>query len=173
VLTEQSGPGKGFLAELCRDWEIEAGRATVYGLRVISLRIGFVLGPDGGALAQMKPIFRAFVGGKLGSGKQWMPWIHVDDVAGLCVHAVEHEIHGVWNATAPNPVTNSTFTKELGGALGRPALLPVPGFALKMVFGEVGQHMLDSARVVPEAALKAGYGFRFTDVGTALRDAVR
>jgi uncharacterized protein (TIGR01777 family) len=173
VLTEDSGVGSGFLAETCQAWENEAGRATIFGLRVIKLRIGFVLGRNGGALARMIPAFRAFAGGKLGSGKQWMPWIHLDDVAGLFVHAVENEVEGVWNATSPNPVTNAVFTRELAHAVGRPALLPVPGLALKLAFGEVGQHMLDSARVVPRAAMAAGYQFRFPDLDAALRDILK
>jgi uncharacterized protein (TIGR01777 family) len=172
VLTEDSGVGRGFLAELCQTWENEAGRATIFGLRVVKLRVGFVLGRHGGALARMIPAFRALAGGKLGSGKQWMPWIHLDDVAELFVNAVENDVEGVWNATAPNPVTNAEFTRELARAVGRPALVPVPGLALKLAFGEVGQHMLDSARVVPARALAAGYTFRFPDLEGALRDIV-
>jgi uncharacterized protein (TIGR01777 family) len=170
VLTESSTPGSGFLADVCRGWEAEADRAGEFGLRVIKLRIGFVLGKGGGALAQMVPAFRAFVGGRLGSGRQWMPWIHVDDVAEMFVHALENDIAGVWNATSPNPVTNTVFTLEMGKVLRRPALFPVPPFALKLVFGELGQHMLDSSRVIPDAALKAGFRFRFPELGPSLRD---
>lgn len=169
VLTETSRQGDGFLADLCRDWELEADRATALGVRVVKLRIGFVLGRDGGALEKMAPAFRAGVGGRLGSGKQWMPWIHADDVAGLFVHAVESDIAGVWNATAPNPVTNAEFTRELAAALHRPAIFPVPGWALKLAFGQIGQHMLDSTRVVPEAALEAGYRFEYAELRGALR----
>jgi uncharacterized protein (TIGR01777 family) len=170
VLTEASTPGSGFLADVCRSWEAEADRAAEFGLRVVKLRIGFVLGKDGGALARMVPAFRAFVGGRLGSGKQWMPWIHVSDVADMFVHAVENDIAGVWNATSPNPVTNAEFTREMGKALHRPALFPVPPFALKLAFGEMGQHMLDSARVIPDAPLKANFQFEYPDLGQALRD---
>jgi len=170
VLTESSTPGSGFLADVCRDWEAEADRAAEFGLRVVKLRIGFVLGKGGGALAQMVPAFRAFVGGRLGSGKQWMPWIHVSDVAEMFVHAVESDIRGVWNATAPNPVTNADFTREMGKSLHRPAVFPVPPFALKLAFGELGQHMLDSSRVIPQAALKAGFLFRYPELAGALRD---
>lgn len=170
VLTESSGPGSGFLADVCRAWEEEAGRAADFGLRVVKLRVGFVLGKDGGALAQMAPAFRAFVGGRLGSGRQWMPWIHAADLAEMFVYATENGVSGVWNACSPNPVTNAAFTKELGSVLGRPTLFPVPPFALKLAFGEVGQHMLDSARVVPEAALKAGYRFRYPELGPALKN---
>jgi uncharacterized protein len=170
VLTESSAPGSGFLADVCRGWETEASRAAELGLRVVRLRIGFVLGKNGGALAQMVPAFRAFVGGRLGSGKQWMPWIHVNDVAEMFVHAVESDISGVWNATSPNPVTNAVFTREMGKALHRPAVLPVPPFALKVAFGEMGQHMLDSSRVIPDAPLKAGFQFQYPDLGPALRN---
>lgn len=173
TLTENSPPGRGFLAEVCQAWEAEADRAAEFGLRVMKLRIGFVLGKDGGALAQMSPIFRAGLGGRLGSGKQWMPWIHVEDVAELFASAAESTVSGVWNATSPNPVTNRDFTREMGRALHRPAVNPVPGFALKIVFGELGQHMLDSARVVPEAALKAGAKFRYPELGGALRELLR
>jgi uncharacterized protein (TIGR01777 family) len=170
VLTETSTPGSGFLAEVCREWEAEADRAAEFGLRVVKLRIGFVLGKSGGALARMVPAFRAFVGGRLGSGKQWMPWIHVSDVAEMFVYAVESDISGVWNATAPNPVANAQFTREMGKALHRPALFPVPPFALELAFGEMGQHMLDSARVIPDAALKANFKFQYPELGQALRD---
>jgi uncharacterized protein (TIGR01777 family) len=168
VLAEGSAPGKGFLVDVCRQWEAEADRAATLGLRVAKLRIGFVLGKDGGALGQMAPIFRAGLGGPLGSGKQWMPWIHADDVAELFAHAVEAPVSGVWNATAPHPVTNAEFTRELGKALHRPAMFPVPPFALKLAFGELAQHMLDSARVIPEAATKVGFAFRYETVDKAL-----
>jgi hypothetical protein len=170
VLTESSGPGSGFLVDVCRGWEAEADRAVELGLRVIKLRIGFVLGKDGGALAQMVPAFRAGVGGRLGSGKQWMPWIHVSDVAEMFAYAAENEIAGVWNASSPNPVTNAEFTREMGKTLHRPAVIPLPPFALKLAFGEMGQHMLDSSRVIPEAALKANFKFQYPEPGAALRD---
>jgi uncharacterized protein (TIGR01777 family) len=170
ILTEASTPGTGFLADTCRAWEAEADRARRFGMRVVKIRIGFVLGNDGGALQKMVPAFRAFLGGKLGSGKQWMPWVHVDDVAEIFAYAVENEISGVWNATAPNPVRNAEFTKELAGALGRPALFPVPRPALKLAFGEFAEHMLDSARVIPDNLTKAGFQFRYPDLGPALRN---
>jgi hypothetical protein len=172
VLTESSTPGSGFLVDVCRGWEAEADRAAQFGLRVVKLRIGFVLGKDGGALGKMLPAFRCFAGGRLGTGKQWMPWIHAADVARLFVHAVETDIQGVWNAAAPNPVRNSEFTKELASAVHRPAVFPVPPFALKLAFGEFAQHMLDSARVVPEAATNAGFRFEYPDLRPALRQLV-
>jgi hypothetical protein len=170
VLTESSAPGAGFLVDVCKSWEAEADRARESGLRVAKLRIGFVLGKDGGALAKIVPAFRAFSGGRLGSGKQWMPWIHVADVAEMFAHAVENDVSGVWNATSPSPLTNAVFTAELAASLHRPALFPAPQFALKLAFGEFAQHMLDSARVVPEAALRAGFHFRYPDLEPALSD---
>ncbi len=173
VLTEASGPGEGFLADVCRAWEDEAERARGFGLRVIRMRIGFVLGTDGGALAQMLPVFRAGAGGRLGSGRQWMPWIHADDVAEAITHAVEKDVAGVWNVTSPNPVRNSEFTEKLAAAVHRPAIVPVPQIALKLAFGELAHHMLDSARVVPEEPVKAGFRFRFPELGPALADLTR
>jgi uncharacterized protein (TIGR01777 family) len=170
ILTEASIPGTGFLADTCRAWEAEADRARNLGMRVVKIRIGFVLGKDGGALKKMVPAFRAFVGGRLGSGKQWMPWVHVDDVAEVFTYAVENEISGVWNATSPNPVRNKEFTRQLAGALGRPALFPVPAVALKLAFGEFAQHMIDSARVIPEILTMSGFQFRHPELGGALRD---
>ena len=169
VLTEVSAPGSGFLADTCRLWEQEASCAGEFGIRVMKLRIGFVLG-DGGALEKMVPAFKAFVGGRLGSGKQWMPWIHVDDVADLFVYAVKNDVSGVWNATSPHPVRNAEFTRELAAVLHRPALFPVPPLALKAAFGELAQHMIDSARVVPEAAIGAGFEFRHPELAGALRN---
>jgi len=173
ILTETSSPGTGFLVDVCKEWEAEADRAAEFGLRVVKLRIGFVLGKGGGALATILPAFQFFAGGRLGSGKQWMPWIHSADVCEMMVRAAEDEsIRGVWNATAPNPVTNNEFTRELASAVHRPALFPVPSFALKAAFGEFAQHMLDSARVIPEAAVGAGYRFRYPDLKPALLDLV-
>ena len=172
ILTESSPPGTGFLVDVCKGWEEEADRAAGFGIRVIKLRVGFVLGKNGGALAKMLPAFRAFAGGRLGSGKQWMPWIHVADIAELFTYAVENEVSGVWNATAPNPVRNSQFTDSLASAVSRPALFPVPPIALKLAFGEFAQHMLDSARVVPEAALGQGFHFRYPNLKPALQNLI-
>ena len=172
LLTESAHAGEGFLTDVCREWEKEASRAVDFGLRVVSLRIGFVLGKQGGALAQMLPAFRAFAGGRLGSGKQWMPWIHVCDVAHMFIYAAESGLSGVWNATAPNPVTNAEFTRELGKVLHRPTMFAVPAFALRLAFGEFGPHMLDSARAIPDSAFKAGYTFRYPELEPALRNLV-
>ena len=174
LLTETSLTGEGFLADVCREWETEADRATQYGLRVVKLRIGFVLGTDGGALKEMLPAFRMGVGGRLGfSGKQWMPWIHVDDLCGI-IHrvATDSSINGVWNAVSPNPVRNREFTREMGKVLHRPTIFPAPAAALKVLFGEFAEHMLDSSRVLPEAAEKAGFQFQYRELGSALRNLI-
>lgn len=168
ILQENAGPGRGFLAQVCMGWEAEADRAAQFGVRVVKLRIGIVLGPDGGALQPMRPVFRAGLGGKLGSGRQFMPWIHVEDVVGMIRHAATHDVSGAMNCTAPNPVTNAEFTAALGKAVHRPTIFPVPGFVLRLLFGEMGAHMLDSARVVPKAALRSGYEFQYPELAGAL-----
>ena len=169
VLTEESAQGQGFLAEICQQWEVQARQATELGLRVVCLRTGIVLGTESGALPQMLTPFRLGVGGKLGSGKQWMPWIHIEDIVGLFDLALKSErLKGAVNGCAPNPVTNEDFSKELGAALHRPALISVPEFSLKLLFGEMAQVVLASDRALPKAALAAGYQFRFPLLSSAL-----
>ncbi len=172
ILTENSTLGKGFLADVCRAWEAEADRAAWFGVRVVKIRIGFVLGRNGGAMKSITPLFRLGLGGPLGSGKQWMPWVHENDITRLFIWAAENEVSGVFNGVAPNPVTNKEFTRALASALHRPAILPAPGFAIKAALGELGQHVLDSARVIPEAALQAGFKFQFSDLNSALSTVV-
>jgi uncharacterized protein (TIGR01777 family) len=171
ILTETSSPGSGFLPGVVKEWE-ESGRAAeALGIRVISLRFGMVLGP-GGALAKLLTPFRLGVGGRLGSGRQWMSWIHIDDAAGLIRFAIESAagiaLYGSVNATAPHPVTNDEFTRRLASALHRPAIFPVPTFALKMVFGEMSEVLLDSRRVLPAAAQAAGYRFQYPELAPAV-----
>jgi uncharacterized protein (TIGR01777 family) len=171
VLTESSPPGQGFLAEVCVEWERVAARAEedVAGVRVVNLRTGVALGRDGGALDHMLPIFHRGAGGHLGSGRQWMSWIHLDDLTSLFEFALtDARLRGPVNATAPQPVTNAEFTHALGAALHRPAVLPVPAFALKLKFGEMASVLLDSQRVVPETAQAAGFQFRYPEIGPAL-----
>jgi len=170
LLTESSPAGSGFLADVCKEWEQQADLAASLGMRVVKLRTGIVLGKNGGALQKILPPFRAFVGGKIGSGRQWMSWIHLDDLVGVIRHAIEHPLNGVVNGTAPNPATNSQFTGELAVALRRPALFPVPAFALKAMFGEMSEMLLSSQRVLPKAAESGGYRFQFPQLGEALRD---
>ena len=170
ILTETSAAGQGFLAEVVTDWEREAQAAEALGIRVVSLRFGVVLGP-GGALAKMETPFRLGLGGRIGSGRQWMSWIHVEDAAGLMLFALENTaLHGPVNATSPQPVTNREFTRELAGALHRPAIFPVPESALKLLFGEMAGMLLDSQRVLPKAAEAAGFRFRHPELASAFRD---
>jgi uncharacterized protein (TIGR01777 family) len=170
VLTEASPPATGFLADVCREWEQEADLAEALGIRVVKLRFGIALGKKGGALEKMLPPFRAFVGGKVGTGSQWMSWIHIADIVGLIRHAIFHRVSGVVNATAPNPVRNREFAGELGAALHRPAIFPVPALALRIFLGEMASVLLASQRVLPKAAESTGYRFAFPELGEALRD---
>jgi uncharacterized protein (TIGR01777 family) len=168
VLTESSAPGSGFLPEVCVAWEREAQAAEAFGMRVVRVRTGVVLDARGGALVRMLPPFRMGVGGRLGSGRQWMSWIHLEDLAALFQFALESQVRGPLNGVAPNPVTNSDFTRELAHALRRPAVFPVPGFALRLLFGEMADVLLASQRVVPGAAEAAGFRFRFPQLAPAL-----
>lgn len=174
ILTEQSPPGSDFLAQTSVAWEQEASQARPLGMRVVVLRIGLVLGCGGGALEKMLPPFRLGLGGRIASGRQWMPWIHLDDVVGLIEFAAGAErLDGALNATAPKPVRNAEFTSALASALGRPALLPVPTLALKLIFGEMAELLTVSQRVQPAAALAAGYSFRFPELAGALENLLR
>jgi uncharacterized protein (TIGR01777 family) len=174
ILTEESAPGQGFLAELCTLWEEEADRIREFGLRVVKVRIGVVLEKDGGALQKMLPLFRMGVGGKLGNGKQWMSWIHREDLLRMIVWAAATpSVAGVLNGTAPAPVTNAQFTRELARVLRRPALIPTPEFVLRLAYGEMADVLFDSARVIPGAAQKLGFQFAFNDLPSALRAILR
>jgi uncharacterized protein (TIGR01777 family) len=170
VLTESSAAGTGFMAEVCIAWEREADVAEALGMRVVKVRTGVVLGANGGALTMMIKPFKAGMGGKLGSGHQWMSWIHLDDLVGIFLHVLENSLRGPVNGTAPNPVTNEEFTKNLAHALHRPAVFPVPAFMLKTMFGEMSEVMLASQRVLPKAAEAAGYQFRYPEVAGALEN---
>lgn len=173
LLSEDSPPGEGFLPDVCRDWEAEAQAAEALGVRVVTVRIGVVLGRGGGALAKMLPLFRAGVAGRIGDGKQWMPWIHVDDVVGLLLHAAREErVRGPMNAAAPELVTNARFTRELARAVHRPALFPAPAPLLRLALGEMAGVVLASQRVVPEKALATGYRFVHPSLPEALAEAV-
>ena len=169
ILTESSAPADDYLAEVCKEWEQEAQLAESLGIAVARIRIGIVLGKGGGALEKMLPPFKAFVGGRIGSGEQWMSWIHIDDLVGIMHHALTNPTSGVFNGTAPNPVTNSDFTATLASSLGRPAIFPVPGFALKLMFGEMASMLLGSQRVLPRATEAAGYKFQYPELAPALK----
>jgi hypothetical protein len=170
ILTEQSGGGKGFAAELGRDWEEESRIAADAGIRTVNLRIGLVLSGQGGALAKMLPAFKMGLGGRLGSGRQWWSWIHLDDIAGGIQHVMrEGAISGPVNFVAPNPVRNEEFTRVLAAVLGRPALLPMPAFVARLALGEMAQElMLSSQRVAPEKLLGSGFRFQYGDLRKAL-----
>jgi len=169
--TEVSPVGTDFLAKVCQEWETEAQKADAFGIRVVMVRIGLVLGLGGGLLTQVLPPFKMGVGGILGSGRQWMSWIHVDDVIGIVIHALENEeIRGPLNATAPVPVRNVEFTKTLGTVLRRPTLLPVPTFGLRLMMGEFADFVVLSQNVLPEKTEVSGYEFRYRTLEPALRD---
>jgi uncharacterized protein (TIGR01777 family) len=169
ILTESSSPGDGFLADVTREWESAADEAVPLGIRVVKVRTGIALGTEGGTLKKMLPIFRAGVGGRIASGRQWMSWIHADDLADLFMFAVRQEtVHGVLNGTAPDPVTNAEFTRELASALHRPAVFPVPLFAMRLLYGEMADVVVASQRVLPRAAEEAGFRFRYPELCGAL-----
>ncbi|HEX9664141.1 MAG TPA: TIGR01777 family oxidoreductase [Candidatus Binatia bacterium] len=169
TLTEESPPGNDFLAQLCAAWEAEANKAKELGLRVALVRTGIVLGKGKGALAKMVAPFKFFAGGRLGSGKQWFPWIHLDDEAGLIKFLIDNEkAEGPFNATAPNPVTMDEFCKALGKVLNRPSWAPVPSSMLSLMLGEMAEMLLTGQRALPAAALKLGYQFKYQNVFDAL-----
>ena len=172
-LDESSPPGTDFLAGVCVEWEQAALTAKSLGMRVVCVRIGVVLGGGGGALARMLTPFRMGLGGRLGSGKQWMPWVAMDDVVGLFLHALSSpDVEGPMNAVAPTPVTNADFTQALGRAVHRPAILPVPALALRLALGEMSGVLLGSQKVIPRRALASGYVFRQVDLDACLQAAV-
>jgi uncharacterized protein len=170
VVDEFSAAGSGFLADVCRAWEAEAAGATSCGVRVVFVRIGFVLG-KGGALKLLRPLFKLGLGGKLGSGRQWMSGVHVEDVAGMIVWALENErLQGAVNAVMPEPFRNVDFTRELARGVRRPAIFPAPAFALRLAFGELAGSMLASTRVMPRVARAEGYAYQFATLPSAVAD---
>lgn len=174
-LDEQAPAGKGFLAELCQQWEAATRVAEEAGIRVVHLRLGVVLGPGGGALERMLPLFRAGLGGRLGNGRQWMSWISLDDAVEAMLFALETPgLSGPVNMTAPSPVTNAEFTRVLGMQLRRPAMLPVPAFALRLALGQMAEEtLLASARVFPGKLTAAGFQFRHAALKDALAAALQ
>ncbi|MGQ0697175.1 MAG: TIGR01777 family oxidoreductase [Panacagrimonas sp.] len=171
TLTESSTPGDDFAAQLCRDWESAALKAEGLGIRVCRVRTGVVLDRDGGALAKMLPAFRLGAGGPIGSGRQWMSWITRRDLVRLLVWLAQTPtLSGAFNGTAPVPVRQADFARALAGALHRPAVLPMPAFALRMLFGgEMAGLLLGGQRVLPQAALSLGFSFEHADIGSAMR----
>lgn len=171
VMTESSPPGTDVLADICRDWEAAADPAREAGVRVCHSRTGIVLDPAGGALPKMALPFKLFVGGRIGSGKQWVSWIHHADMTALLLFALDTPtFSGPFNAVAPTPVTNAEFSRTLAKVLGRPNLFPAPVFALRVLLGEIAEVVAGGQRATPQAATEAGYRFRFTELETALRE---
>lgn len=172
TITESSlTSSTGFLAEVGTVWETEGRKAEPAGVRYVPIRIALVLGKNGGAIPLMKTVFQSGLGGKLGSGRQWMPWIHIADVAALFLHALETEsVRGPVNGTSPNPIRNEEFTKVMGELLRRPTLFAAPEFALRMLPANEASLILDSLRIIPEKALQTGFLFRFPDLRAALTD---
>ena len=170
---ETQPPGRDWLAEVCVRWENQADTAKL-GARVVRVRTGIVLDAEGGALAKMLPPFKAGIGGPIGGGKQYMPWIHLDDLVGIYLAALDSpDFSGAINASAPNPVTNKEFSHALGRALHRPAVAPVPGFTIKAMYGEMAQIVLTGVRMVPGRAAELGYEFRHPELDEALRDTLK
>ena len=168
VLDESAGPGSGFLSEICQQWEAAAAQAAD-ALRVVSLRTGIVLARDAGALPMMALPFRFGFGGRTGSGRQWVPWIQIDDAVGTIRHALQDDaLHGAVNAVAPNPVRNAELASEIARALHRPCLLPVPAFVLRVALGDLSDELLGSRRCIPQRMLDAGFEFTHTESGAAL-----
>lgn len=173
ILTEDSSRGEGFLPEVCAEWEAEAEKAEAFA-RVVRMRIGVVLAKDGGAIEKMLTPFKFGVGGTVGSGKQWMSWIALDDIISIINFFLDEEnLSGAFNLTAPNPVTNEEFTKALGHALSRPTILPIPEFAVRLMFGEMGETLLlGGARVLPKRLQEAGYKFKYETIADAMKHVV-
>jgi uncharacterized protein len=169
TLNEDSKPGDDFLARLCVDWEAQAQKADSLGVRVCLLRTGIVLAKGEGALKKMVPPFKMFLGGPLGSGRQWLPWIHIDDEVGLIQFLIENErVRGGFNGTAPNPVTMAEFSKTLGDVLNRPSWARVPPSILALMVGEMAEMLLHGQRAIPEAAIKLGFKFKYPNLKLAL-----
>jgi uncharacterized protein (TIGR01777 family) len=170
ILTEESAPGDDFLARLVVDWEASAAAAREAGVRVCHPRIGLVLGRHGGMLEKMLPAFKAYVGGPVGTGAQYMGWIHIDDTVRSLEHALDTDLSGAFNVTAPDPITMDAFARALGEAMNRPALLRVPCFAVELALGARSEAVLNGQRAVPEVLSKRGFAFVFPEISSALAD---
>ncbi|MBN1932599.1 MAG: TIGR01777 family oxidoreductase [Desulfobacterales bacterium] len=174
TLTEEEPNGDGFLAQVCADWEKEARRAEEKGIRVATTRFGIVLGKNGGALKKMIAAFRFYLGGPLGNGMQWFPWIHMEDLVSAMLFIMENEkMNGPVNFCSPNPVRNRDLAKTLGHILNRPALMPAPAFIIRLVMGEFGNTILTSQKAVPEKLLKHGFNFQYSGIQAAISDIVK
>jgi uncharacterized protein (TIGR01777 family) len=169
VLKEDAPPGNDFTAKVCRDWEKEAFQAETKGIRVAAMRFGVVLGKNGGALAKMVPAFKFFAGGPLGSGLQWFPWIHMDDLIAAIIFILENpDVKGPINFCSPNPVRNRDFAGALGQVLNRPSVMRAPSFMIRLIMGEMGKSLMNSQRAIPDKLLKHGFKFQYPDINNAL-----
>jgi hypothetical protein len=173
-IDEASAQGQDFLARLAVEWEGEAIKAEEKGARVVITRFGIVLGEKGGALGQMVPLFKKFIGGPIGSGKQWFSWVHIKDLAEAFVFLMKHpKISGPVNLCSPHPVQNRDLANALGSVLHRPSFMPAPGFMIKLVLGEFGSVILEGQRVIPRQLLKHGFAFQYPEITRALQDILR
>ena len=173
LLKEDEGPGNDFLASVSVDWEAEALKGTAKGIRAVPMRFGVILGKGGGALAKMIPAFKSFVGGPIGSGNQWFPWMHLTDLMAAILFVCENpSVKGPLNFCAPNPVTNRELANTLGEVLGRPAFMPAPAFMVRAVLGESGNVLLDSQRTIPAKLLSYGFEFQYPDIKSAIQAVV-
>jgi uncharacterized protein (TIGR01777 family) len=173
VLDETSQLGNDFLANLCNDWEKEAQKVEQFGVRRVSVRTGLVLNKDEGVLKQMLLPFRLFIGGSLGKGRQWFPWIHVDDIVGIYLHSIDNpNVTGAINGTSPGIMTMNEFAKALGKVLKRPSVFPIPKFAIKLVAGELGEYAVMSQRTSVDKILRTGYEFKFNNLENSLKNII-
>ena len=174
ILSENSPSGNDFLSDVCKVWENEAAKVEAYGVRNVRVRTGLVLSPNDGALKQMLQPFKLFIGGPLGNGKLWASWLHIDDIVGIYIHAIDNkEICGAVNAASPNPVRMNEFAQTLGKALNRPSLFPVPKFMLRIVVGEAAEIITASQRIDVKKLLNSGYKFKFEKLENALKDLIK
>lgn len=174
ILNEESPSGNDFLADVCKVWESETRKVELSGVRSVQIRTGVVLSTEDGALKQMLPPFKFFIGGPLGSGKQWVSWIHIEDIVGIYIQAIDNKnLLGAVNAASPNPVKMKEFSKALGKILNRPSLLPVPKFILRFVVGEAAEVVTASQRVISNKLIQSGYQFKFTNLEAAFRDLLK
>lgn len=174
ILTETDANGNDFLAKVCRDWENEAFHAEKKGVRVVSTRFGVVLGKNGGAMEKMVSAFRFFVGGPMGDGMQWFPWVHLKDLISAIIFVLEDkDVNGPLNICSPHPVRNRDLAKTMGKVLNRPSFMPAPAFIMKVALGEFAGTLLDSQKAIPEKLLSCGFNFQYADIGEAIRDIVK
>lgn len=174
ILDENSSPGNDFMAHICKDWEKEAEKVEQFGVRRVSIRTGLVMQKNEGVLKKMLLPFKLFIGGPLGSGRQWFPWIHIDDIVGIYLHAIDDErISSAVNGASPGIITMKEFAKTLGKVLKRPSLLPVPKFVMKIAAGEVAEYAVMSQRTSVEKIIEAGYKFKFENLEKALKDLLK